>query len=75
MTKNDFLLKLKENGVDTDLISFEDNSKDGYCMRKNYYRWEVFTRERGKEYDVIGFPSESDALLYLLDRLLKIYIK
>ena len=38
-------------------------------MLKNYHRWEVFYRERGKDYGCIGFSSESGALEYLLGKL------
>lgn len=69
MTKNDFLELLKKHDIDVELVVFDDPVKDGYCIRKNYFRWEVFFRERGKEYDNVGFPSESDALKYLFDKL------
>ena len=35
----------------------------------------TFDRERGKESDYMGFPSESDALQYLFDQLYCIYVK
>ena len=54
-----------------DLIHFENSVADGYYVLKNYHRWEVFYRERGKDYDCVGFPSESDALEYLLGKLIK----
>lgn len=60
--------------IDTNFVSFNDNFKDGYCVRKNYYGWETFVRERGKEYDGIGFPSESNALESLLKEILSIYV-
>lgn len=72
MTKGDFLVLLKENNIDENIVVFDDSLKDGYCIRKNYYRWELFFRERGKEYDLTGFPSESDALTALLDKLIKL---
>ncbi len=54
---------------------YDNAIKEGYCVRKNYFRWEVFFRERGKEYDCVGFPSESNALQYLFDKLYGIYVK
>ncbi|MGM9668967.1 MAG: hypothetical protein ACI3VZ_04335 [Faecousia sp.] len=71
MTHNEFIDILKENDIDTNLIHYENSVADGYYVLKNYHRWEVFYRERGKDYDCVGFPSESDALEYLLKKLVK----
>lgn len=73
ITKSGFLELLKKHNIDINLVVFDDSIKDGYCVRKNFFRWEVFFRERGKEYDCIGFSSESSALQYLFDKLLSIY--
>ena len=73
MTKMCFLELLKKNNIDTKLVVFDDSVKEGYCVRKNHFRWEVFFRERGKEYNCVGFPSESNALQYLFDKLYSIY--
>lgn len=75
MTRIDFFEILKENNIDLNLVVFDDPVKEGYCIRKNCFRWEVFYRERGKEYNCIGFPSESNALQYLFDELYNIYVK
>ena len=75
MTKTDFLELLKNHNIDENLVVFDDSIKEGYCVRKNHFRWEVFFKERGKEFDCIGFPSESDALQYLFDKLFSIYGK
>lgn len=75
MTKTVFLELLKKHNIDVNLVVFDDSIREGYCVRKNHFRWEVFFRERGKEYDCIGFPSESDALQYLFDKLFSIYGK
>ena len=69
MTYVEFVDLLKENKIDTSIVHFENSVADGYYVLKNYYRWEVFYRERGKDYDCVGFPSESDALEYLLKKL------
>ena len=71
MTYVEFVDLLKENKIDTSIVHFKNSVADGYYVLKNYHRWEVFYRERGKDYDCIGFPSESDALEYLLKKLLK----
>ena len=75
MTRVEFLELLKKHNINENLVVFDDAIKEGYCVRKNYFRWEVFFRERGKEYDCIGFPSESDALQYLFDKLYSLYVK
>ena len=66
MTYNEFVDLLKEKDIDTNIVHFENSVTDGYYVLKNYHRWEVFYRERGKDYDCVGFPSKSDALEYLL---------
>ncbi len=68
MTKSEFLELCENNNISIDLIHFKNSVADGYYALENYHRWEVFYRERGKDYDCVGFPSESDALEYLLKR-------
>lgn len=75
MTRVEFFELLKKNNINEKLVVFDDTMREGYCVRKNHIRWEVFFRERGKEYDCIGFPSESNALQYLFDKLYSIYVK
>ena len=69
MTKSGFVNLLNSNNISLTLVHFENSVADGYYVLKNYHRWEVFYRERGKDYDCIGFSSESDALEYLLNKL------
>ena len=71
MTKQQFIELLKISNRPTNIVNFENSVTDGYYVLKNYHRWEVFYRERGKDYDCVGFPSESDALEYLLKKLVK----
>lgn len=73
MTRQYFIQLLREHNINEALVSFGPVYQDGYCVRKNRLRWEVFVRERGQEYDLIGFPSESDALQGLYETLLRIY--
>ncbi len=70
MTKSSFVKLLREHGIDEKTVVFDDPVRDGYCVKKNYYKWEVSYRERGIDYDCVGFPSESAALLYLLSILI-----
>ena len=71
LTKESFLYELIKNNIDTNIVNFENSIRDGFYIRKNHFRWEVFYRERGVDYNVICFPSESDALQYLLKAILK----
>ena len=71
MTKSEFLNMLMDNHISSNIVHFENSVSDGYYVLKNYHRWEVFYRERGKDYDCVGFPSESDALEYLRGKLSK----
>ena len=71
MTKTEFRELCESKNITNNLIHFENSVADGYYVLKNYYRWEVFFRERGKDYDCVGFPSESDALMYLADKLIR----
>lgn len=73
MTRDEFIMVLAKNNIDPNIVCFDENIKDGYCIRKCYYRWETLVRERGQEYDVRGFPSESDALKSLSEELLRLY--
>ena len=70
MTYVEFVDILRENKIDTSIVHFENSVADGYYVLKNYHRWEVFFRERGTDYEYMGFPSESDALNYLADKLI-----
>ncbi len=69
MTRTDFFELCKNKNISLNLIHFENSVADGYYVLKNHYRCEVFYRERGKDYHCIGFPSESDALIYLAEKL------
>ena len=71
MTRIEFLELCESKKIATNLIHFENFVADGYYVLKNYHRWEVFYREHGKDYDCVGFPSESDALIYLADKLMR----
>ena len=71
MTHNEFVTLLTENNIDSNIVHFENSVSDGYYVLKNYHRWEVFYRERGKDYGCVGFSSESDAFEYLIKKLVK----
>ena len=69
MEKEVFLELLRRNGIDEQTVILDDSNRDGYCVRRNGLRWEVLVRERGPETDVMGFPSQSDALRDLAELL------
>ncbi len=71
MNKSEFLILIQSHNIDINLIVFDDPVRDGYCVKRNHLRWEVSYRERGKEYGIMGFPSESDALCYLIKKICK----
>lgn len=73
MTRLQFVQLLKKQNIDETLVSFGPVYQDGYCVRKNHLRWEVFVKERGREFDLVGFPSESSALQSLYENLVRIY--
>lgn len=71
MTRIDFIEVLENSNIPANFVHFQNSVEDGYYILKNHHRWEVFFRERGKDYNCVGFPSESDALNYLLDKLMR----
>ena len=75
MDRKEFSELLRRLEIDEHIVVLDDSVRDGYCVRKNGLRWEVLIRERGVESDVMGFPSEDDALGYLAQMLLRIYGK
>lgn len=75
MTRDEFMELLADNQIDPNIVRFDDGTSDGYCVRKTRFRWETLVRERGMEYDVLGYPSESDALTKLSEDLIRIYSK
>ena len=75
MNRNEFIARLKENGISPEIVSFDSSTNDGYNIRKNKLHWETLIRERGKEYACTGFPSESDALQHMFDELVAIYAR
>lgn len=68
MTKTEFLQYLKRQNINENLFVLDNSTRDGYCLKKNYNRWEACYRENGIEFESVGFPSESDAFLYLLKK-------
>lgn len=73
MTKDVFFDQLKKYSINLDLVAINNQTAEGYCIRKTYSGWEVFVRERGKEYDIRLFSTESEAFSYMLNELLALY--
>lgn len=71
MDKNNFVETLMFYGVDPDIVCFDDYvSDDVFCVNKNYNIVEVFYRERGNVFGLLEFNSQSQALEYLLNKIL-----
>ena len=62
MTKAEFLELLKKYNINEKLVVFDDAIKEGYCVRKNYFRWEVFSEKEEKNMTVYAFLPR--AMLY-----------
>ena len=70
MTRAEFFERLSQHQIETSRIHFENSTADGCYILRNHHRWEVSFRERGIDYECVGFPSESDALIYLSGKLI-----
>ena len=67
MNKNEFISALQNNGINSNLVCFNDYIKDDvFCVIESYGKIEIFYRERGKEFFKREFEVLSDALNYLL---------
>ena len=75
MDKDAFIDLIHLLNVSENILVLDGSQRDGYCVRRNGLHWEVLVRERGVESDVMGFPSEEDALRYLAEKLMRIYRK
>ena len=73
MNRGEFLNQLDQHNIDRSIVTFDSFIAEGYCLRKNHSRWETLYRECGVEYELMGFPSESNALESLLAELIKYY--
>lgn len=70
MTKASFFRKLVNLGIDITMICWEESLRDDvFCIFENNGKWKVYYQERGNKYDIMYFKSESDALVYLLNKL------
>ena len=49
MTRTEFWELCNKENVSPNLVHFENSVADGFYVLKNYHRWEVFYRERGKK--------------------------
>jgi len=69
MSRSEFISLLRKEGIDPDVVAFDSTISTGYNIRKSSSHWEAFYRIRGKEYDRIGFRTESDALQFMYQML------
>lgn len=71
MNRDEFFTLLDQHNIDRSIVTFDSFVAEGYCLRKNHFRWETLYRERDMEYELMGFPNESNALESLLARLIQ----
>lgn len=70
MNKETFFKRLDYYGIDKKIVCFDDTTTDDvFCVMKNYDHYDVYYRERGKEFYNKRFRRQEDALQYLLDYL------
>ncbi|MBC8545962.1 hypothetical protein H8711_03280 [Clostridiaceae bacterium NSJ-31] len=73
MLDDDFFEVLRANNIPEFKVSINNAIKDDvYCIRENYNQWEVFYRERGKEFNLKKFDTKEEAQNYLLNYLIRI---
>ena len=71
MNKNEFVEILIKYNIDPNIVCFNDKIKDDvFCFMDNYNAVDVFYRERGREFDLQKFSTQSDALEYLSNKIL-----
>ena len=71
MTRSEFMEFLIEHNINKDLICFDNEiHDDAFCIRNQGDRWIVFYFERGAEFHHHSFSSESDALIYLMQKMM-----
>ena len=72
MTRSEFMEFLIEHNINKDLICFDNEiHDDAFCIRNQGNRWIVFYFERGAEFHHHhSFSSESDALIYLMQKMM-----
>ena len=69
MDRKEFVSLLIQKEISPEMISFDNCIDEGYCVRKKGYYWVVSIWERGTEYNLHAFDSESEALQYLYKKL------
>ena len=73
MNKQQLMEQLIKYNIDTNIVCYNDTLRDDvFCVMDNYGGVDVFYRERGREFDFHRFTSESEALEYLLKKILLI---
>jgi len=75
MDRQEFINTLISKRIPSSLVCFDDleGRDDIFWVRQSPLGWSVSYVERGQEYGCLGYPSESDALVYLLKRITDTY--
>ena len=72
MTDKAFRTILIENGIDPEIVRWNDAASDNaYFLNAVYGRYEFGYRERGKVFEPRQFTSFSDAIAHLRERFAK----
>ena len=69
MSRSELFSLLRKEGIAPDTVAFDSNISPGYNIRKISSCRDAFYRIHGREYDCIGFRSESDALQFMYGML------
>ena len=73
MNIDQFIELLVNKGIDPNIVCFNDTIKDDvFCVMEQYHFVEVFYRERGRAFDMKKFKTQSEALLYLAEKILRV---
>ncbi len=65
MSRSEFFNLLQQEGIDPNLVAFNDSISAGYNIRKSSEGWKAFYRDKGREYHSVDFDSESEALQFM----------
>ena len=73
MDRNEFWEYLRQNQIDPEMVSFDNSIAEGDIIQKKGPYWVISYKERGIEFNLHAFLTESEALEYELNRLVEYY--
>lgn len=69
MTRQEFLEEVRKEGINPRTFDLDNVKHECYVLNSDYYDYRVYYSERGSEYNIRHFVTESEALEYLLEKL------